>query len=223
MGCSSAPTRSTRSEKSDKGGVSTIGPVARRGSSEGPPDEFNRLPTQQARSGTGEYPLGPPPQAPQAPQESQEPEAWQDLPTTYVPFQSGDSDDLETEPTPWYRKPVNLIIWAVLVLILIGLIVYGIIELIGGDQGTGNTPSSTTTTTPTTTVPPTTSTSASPPPSTTPSSSTPVEPPPPQPTRQPTHQPTEPPSSTHHHLPPLPSVITIPGGPVVTLPPDLTR
>jgi hypothetical protein len=197
--------------------------VARRGSSEGPPDDFNRLPTQQAGSGTGEYPLGPPPQAPQAPQESQEShesQAWRDLPTTFVPFQSDDSDDPETEPTPWYRKPVNLIIWAVAVLILIGLIIYGIVELIGGDQGTGNTPSSTTTTTPTTTAPSTTATSSSPPATTTPPpTSTPVESPPPQPT----HQPTQPPSSTHHHLPPLPSVITIPGGPVVTLPPDLTR
>jgi hypothetical protein len=209
--------------------------VARRGSSEGPSDDFNRLPTQQ---GTGEYALGPPPQAPQpqAPQQQapQAPEAWQELPTTYVPFQpdgrdlpttfvpfqSDESDDPETEPTPWYRKPVNLIIWAVAVLILIGLIVYGIIELIGGDQGTGNTPSSTTTTTPTTTAPSTTATSSSPPATTTPPpTSTPVESPPPQPT----HQPTQPPSSTHHHLPPLPSVITIPGGPVVTLPPDLTR
>jgi hypothetical protein len=212
--------------------------VARRGSSEGPPDEFNRLPTQQARFGTGEYPLGPPPQAPQ---ESHEPEVWQELPTTRVPFQSGDqdlptthvpfqsdgADDLEPEPTPWYRKPVNLIIWAVAVLVLIGLIIYGIVELIGGDQGTGNTPSSTTTTTPTTTVPSTTTTSSSPPATTStsepPSTSTTVAPPPPQPTNQPTHQPTHPPS-THHHLPPLPSVITIPEVPtVITLPPDLTR
>jgi hypothetical protein len=150
----------------------------------------------------------------------------QDLPTTYVPFQSDDSDALGTEPTPWYRKPVNLIVWAVMVLILIGLIIYGIVELIGGDQGTGNTPSSTTTTTPTTTFPSTTTTSESPPSSTStsepPSTGTTLAPPPPQPTNQPTHQPTHPPS-THHHLPPLPSVITIPGGPVVTLPPDLTR
>jgi hypothetical protein len=203
--------------------------VARRGSSEGPPDDFNRRSTEQAEFGPAGYPLAPPPQAPQAPQEPeawqaseawQESQAWQELPTTFVPFQSDESDDPETEPTPWYRKPVNLIIWAVLVLILIGLIIYGIIELIGGDQGTGNTPSSTTTTTPTTTVP-STATTSSPPSTTTPPTSTAVEPPPPQPTHQPTHQPSEEP--THHHLPPLPSVITIPGGPVVTLPPDLTR
>jgi hypothetical protein len=201
----------------------------------GPPDDFNRLPTQQARFGTGEYPLGPPPQAPpgpQAAQESPEPEAWQDLPTTFVPFQSPDAadtadpDDLEREPTPWYRKPVNLIIWAVMVLILIGLIIYGIIELIGGNQATDTTPSSTTTTTPTTTAPSTTTTSPSASPSTSePPPSTTVAPPPPtnQPTHQPTHQPTQTPS-THHHLPPLPSVITIPEVPtVITLPPDLTR
>lgn len=200
--------------------------MARRGSSGGRPDDFNLRSTEQGDIGPAGYPLGPRPQAPQAPQAAVE---WQDLPTTYVPFQSDDADDLETEPTPWYRKPVNLIAWAVMVLILIGLIIYGIIKLIGGDQGAGNTPSNTTTTTPTTTVPSTTSTTESPPASTgtsgPPPTSTTVAPPPPtnQPTHQPTHQPTQPPS-THHHLPPLPSVITIPEVPtVITLPPDLTR
>jgi hypothetical protein len=205
--------------------------VVRRGSPEGPSDDFNRRPSEQSEFGPAGYPLAPPLRAPQAPQESHESQAWQELPTTIVPSQSVDSldsDDLETEPAPWYRKPVNLIIWAVMVLILIGLIIYGIIELIGGDKGSSNTPSSTTATISTTTAPSTTTTSA-PPPSTTstsepPTSSSSVVPPPTdQPTHQPTHQPTQPPS-THHHLPPLPSVITIPEVPtVITLPPDLTR
>ena len=40
------------------------------------------------------------------------------------------------QPAPWYRSPPLLIAWLVLVLILIALIVYGIGELIGGNEGT---------------------------------------------------------------------------------------
>ncbi len=105
------------------------------------------------------------------------------------------------QPAPWYRSPPLLIAWLVLVLILIALIVYGLGELMAGDEGTGPSPSSTTTTsstettssTPTSTPPVTTTTETTPP-----SSS---EAPPTQ--QQPTYQPSNPPTTKHHiHLPP---------------------
>jgi hypothetical protein len=164
----------------------------------GPPDDFNNQPTQH-----GDYGVPAPPTPPEQ----------------FEPPESLDPFDEEAEPTPWFRRPVLLGGWALLVVILIGLIIYGIIELIHGDQGTGNIPSSTsaipsttTTTTTTTTTPPTTATTTTP--ATGPTTSSAVEQPPQQPTRQPpTHR---------HHLPPLPSVITIPEVPtVITLPPGL--
>ena len=183
------------------GGVSTIGAVA----SYGPPDDFNNQPTTQADFGRGGHPPSDePPPTPIPPDQSKPPEPL----------------DQETEPAAWYRKPVVLIVWALLVLILIGLIVYGLGELIGGGEGTGPAPSTTPTTT---TAPSSTTTTTTPPTSTTtpttPPTSTAVQPPTQQqPTQQqPTQQPTQKP--THHpHLPPLPSVITIPEGPTVTLP-----
>jgi hypothetical protein len=131
-----------------------------------------------------------------------------------------DPFDREAEPTPWYRKPAGIIAWVIAVLILIALIVYGLMQLLGGGQGTHNAPSTTSSTTPlttTTTTPPETTTTSEPP------TSSAVEPPAQQPTQQPTRQPTQqqppPQSPTHrHHLPSLPSVITIPEGPVVTVP-----
>ncbi|BBX98542.1 hypothetical protein [Mycobacterium lacus] len=179
----------------------------------GPPDEFNRQPTQQANFGPGGYlPANPPPPPPVA-------EA--PLETAGPPDEPFEPEDLDAEPTPWYRNPVAFIGWLALVVILIGLIVFGISELIGGDQGTSRTPPGTSTTIPpatTTTQPPTTTTTATPPPT-----SSAVEPPPPQPTWQSTLHPTQQP--THDpHLPPLPSVITIPGLPSpITLPPGLTE
>lgn len=125
-------------------------------------------------------------------------------------------DDLEGEPTPWYRKPPLLIAWLVFVAILIALIAYGITELLHGGGGTSPTPStSSTSTTTTTTTPPTTTT--------TPSTSSSVEAPAQQPTQQPTRQqPGQQEPSHRHHLPPMPSVITIPGVPtVITVPPGL--
>jgi hypothetical protein len=130
------------------------------------------------------------------------------------------ADDSDQEARPWYRKPVTLIVWAILVLILLALIAYGVTQLLGGGSSgpapgtTSTTTSSTTTTTTgttTTTTEPTTTTTE---PSTTPTAAPPVNPPrnqPPatQPTQQPTHRP---------HLPQLPSTITVPGGPTITLP-----
>jgi hypothetical protein len=164
----------------------------------GPPDDFNNQPTQH-----GDYGVPAPPTPPEQ----------------FEPPESLDPFDEETEPTPWFRRPVLLGGWALLVVILIGLIVYGIIELIHGDQGTGNIPSSTSaipSATTTITTPPTTATTTTP--ATGPTTSSAVE----QPPQQPTHQPTQQPPTHRHHLPPLPSVITIPEVPtVITLPPGL--
>jgi hypothetical protein len=128
----------------------------------------------------------------------------------------------EKKPKPWYRKTALLLAWALLVLVLIALIVYGIGELIGGDEST-TTPSPSSSTTSATTTSETTSASTTP--SSTESTTTPASGAPPSgsgtqhPTQQPTQQP-GPSTSTHHHphLPPLPSVITIPDGPTYTLP-----
>lgn len=178
-------------------GISTIGAVARNG----PPDDFHEQATRHADYGIAEQPTtGEPPVNPA--DGLGQPEAF---------------GDLQTEPTPWYRKPPLLIAWLVFVVILIGLIVYGITELLSGGPGTSPTPStsSTTTTTTTTTTPPTTTT-------TSPSTSTAVGPPAQQPTGQPTHQPSQQEPTHRHHLPQVPSVITIPGVPtVITVPPGL--
>ncbi|MFZ1177809.1 MAG: hypothetical protein WAO15_16360 [Mycobacterium sp.] len=169
-------------------------------------DDFHNQATQHANYGVGGYPPSgerPPTVAPDPPDRFERPESVDPL-------------DQETEPTPWYRKPVLLIGWLLFVLILIALIIYGISELIHGDQGTSHTPKTTTTSTTTTTTTP-------PPTTTTPStSSSAVEPPPQQPTQQPTHQPTQQQPTHRHHLPTLPPVITIPQVPtVITVPPEL--
>lgn len=134
--------------------------------------------------------------------------------------QGVDPFDQQAEPTPWYRKPGMLIAWLVSVVILIALIVFGIIELIQGDQSVNHAPKSTTSTTaPTTTTATTTATTTT---ETSPSSSAEEQPPAQQPTQQqPTGGQTQQPSH-RHHLPPLPPVITIPQVPtVITVPPGL--
>jgi hypothetical protein len=193
------------------GGVSTIGAVARYG----PPDDFHNQPTQHAKFGMSEHPPSGEPPPPTDPPPTETP------PDQYEPPESVDLLDQNTEPTPWYRKPVVLIGWALLVLILIALIVFGVMELIQGEQGTSRTPTTSTTPPTSTTTPPPTTTEA-----TTPPTTTAVEPPAQQPTQQPTQHPTQQPTQqpTHrpHHLPPLPSVITIPEVPTtITLPPGL--
>jgi hypothetical protein len=178
----------------------------------GPPDGFHNQQTQHRNYGVGDRPpaSGPPTDqpAPEIPPEQYEPDEYVD------PF------DQETEPTEWYRRPVVLIGWAVLVLILIALIVYGITELLQGSQGTSPAPSTSTTppTTTSTTTPPSTTTTTTPP------TSSAVEPPAPQPTQQqPTQQqPTQQQPTHRHHLPQLPSVIIIPEVPTtITIPPGL--
>lgn len=188
------------------GAVSTIGAVA----SNGPRDDFHNRPTQHADFGMSEPPTGevPPPNFPPQPPHGFE------QPQGFDPF------DQEPEPTPWYRRPAMLIAWLISVVILIGLIVFGIIELIHDDQSVNHVPKSTTstTTTTTTTTPSTTTTTTT----TESSSSAEEQPPAQQPTQQqPTGQQTQQP--THrHHLPQLPPVITIPQVPtVITVPPGL--
>jgi hypothetical protein len=168
------------------GGVSTIGAVARYG----PSDDFNNQETTKAAFG-----MGAPSDAP--------PEVEPDQSETPGPRPAG------FEPAPWYRSPPLLIAWVLLVLILIALIVYGVGELIGGNEGTSPAPSSTTTSTtaPTTTTQPpvSTTTETTPPPTS--------EVPPPtqqQPTQQPTNQPTPTPTKHHPHLPTLPPGIKLP-------------
>lgn len=170
------------------------------------PEDFHEQHTQHALYGQGGRPPSVDPSPIHPPPEQ----------TDYL-----DSLDQEIEPTPWYRRPVMLTAWIVVVLILIALIIFGILELLHGEEGTSNFPttSSTSTTTTTTSSTPTTTT-----PTTTPSPTTSAAVPPPQ---QPTYQPTEQPTQRqqaphHHHLPHLPSVITIPEVPtVITLPPGL--
>ncbi len=166
----------------------------------GPRDDFHEQATLHA-----DYGVADPPTSGQAPLNPpggfEQPEAF---------------DALETEPTPWYRKPPLLIAWLVFVAILIGLIVYGVTELLHGEQGSNPTPStSRTSTTTTTTTTPTTTT-------TTPTTSSAGEAPAQQPTQRPTRQPSQQQPTHRHHLPQIPSVITIPGIPTaITVPPGL--
>ena len=149
------------------------------------------------------------------------------LPDQYEPPEFHDPLDDEPESRPWYRKPVVLIGWGLLVVILIGLIAFGITELLGGDQGTAPAPSTSSSATPTTTTEssPTTTTETTPTTTTTTEAQPPQQPtgqPTRQPTRQPTQQPSQQPPTHHHHLPPLPPVITIPEVPTtITVPPGL--
>ncbi|GFG73571.1 hypothetical protein [Mycobacterium botniense] len=164
-----------------------------------PPDDFSNQPTQHANFGA-------------LPRE------------TAGPIES---EPFEPEPLPWYRKPRALIAWALFVLVLIALIIYGILQLIKGGPSRPTptptpSPTSTTTTTPRTTTPVTTTTA--------PTSATTPAPPPPA-TGPVTQPPQRPPEQLPHRphlpeeiprLPPLPSVITLPQMPtVITLPPGL--
>ena len=181
----------------------------------GPPDDFHNQRTQHRNYGVGEHPPAVEQPPPGEPAPTDQP-AGETPPEQYEP--GGDPFDQETEPNAWYRKPVVLIGWALVVLILIALIVYGLMELLGGQQGTSHIPSTSTTT-------PTTSTTTAPPTSTTettaPTSSA-AQPPAQQPTQQPNQQQPSQQEPTHrHHLPQLPPVITIPGGPTMTVPPAL--
>lgn len=78
---------------------------------------------------------------------------------------SGQEGGEEPEPVPGWRKPIAFVGWAVLIAVLIGLIIFGIIQLLQGPEPTPATPpttntsaTTTTTTPPTATTPPTTTT-----------------------------------------------------------------
>ncbi len=181
----------------------------------GRPDDFNDQPTHYANYGRGGTP---PPAAKSAPPPNVDPEPTPPpAPEQFEAPEFLDPLDEEAEFTAWYRKPVVLIGWSLFVAILIGLIVYGIIELIHGRKGTSNNPSTSTTipsTIATTTTPPTTATTTTAPPT-----SSAVQAPAHQPTQQ---QPAQQQPTHRHHLPQLPSVITIPEVPtVITVPPEL--
>jgi len=179
--------------------------------SNGPRDDFHNQPTQHGDFGTPEQPLTgevPPPNPP--PNQTDE----------FEQFEHVDPFDQDAEPIPWYRKPRMLIAWLVSVVILLALIVFGIIELLHGAGGATHVPKSTTSTTPTTTTTTTPTTTTTTSAGTSPSTSA-QQPPAQQPTQQPTGGQTQQPSH-HHHMPQLPSVITIPGVPnPVTVPPGL--
>jgi hypothetical protein len=202
-------------------GISSISRVA----NYGPPDDFQNQPTQYGGQGwSGEHP--PSGQSPygQHPYEppSYEPPSYDrpPLPETVVrstgpnpsdPYAPQDPSGQGKPPKPWYRKPVLLVLWALLVLALIGAMVFGLGKLLGVDEE-NNTPSpSPTTTTTTTTAPTTTSgtTTTTTPPTTTGTTESTTAPPPtstsvqPAPTQQPTNGPTRTPH--HPHLPHLPS------------------
>lgn len=136
-----------------------------------------------------------------------------------------DSDDPDADPRPWYRRPVMLILWAVLVLILLGLIAYGVSQLFGSGKSPAPAPSTSSTTSTTTTTTESSSTTATTTESTStePSNSSTAAPAPPNnpPRSQPPQQPTQQPTHRGPHLPqlpPLPSTITVPGGPTITVP-----
>lgn len=154
-----------------------------------PPDDFNNEPTRYRDIGRGNQP--PAPDQPGPPPAPDEPEQ-----------QPLDPFDEEAEPAAWYRRPVVLIGWGLMVLILVALIIFGIVELVA-DQGETSTPKTTTTTpqpttsttsttsttTGSTTTGPTTATTTSGAPSPTePATSSVVQPPAHSPTQQPTHR-----------------------------------
>jgi cytoskeletal protein RodZ len=116
-------------------------------------------------------------------------------------------------PEPWYRNRVLLALWALMVALLLGLLIYGIVELSRGGGGAGGPATTTSSTTPTessttsTTTTPSTSTETPPP------TETPEQAPPPA---NGSPAPAEPPQH-HHRLPHIPSTVTLPHT-VITLP-----
>ena len=118
--------------------------------------------------------------------------------------EAADSAEPDFAPDPWYRNRVLLALWALAVVLLLVLLVYGLVELSrGGEGGVPATTTPSTTHTRSSTTSPTTipsSSSEAPPPET--PEQTPEEAPP-QNTNSPA--PTEPPRHHHHlHLPHLP-------------------
>jgi cytoskeletal protein RodZ len=114
------------------------------------------------------------------------------------------------EAVPGWRKPIALVGWAVLIAFLIGVIVWGLNQL-AQDRATPSAVTTTTTAPPATTATPTTTTTTTPPsadsttPSTTPTT--------------PADAATTTKAPSRGAFPHMPSVITLPSLPVITLPP----
>ncbi|MEZ0364158.1 oligopeptide transporter substrate-binding protein [Mycobacterium sp. pUA109] len=126
----------------------------------GPPDDPSNEPTRYANYGIGpeeQYGYGTPADDYRAPRA--EPPA-------------------EVPRTPWYLKPAVLMGWGVLVTLLLGAVVWGIVQLMSRDTGgsTSTTTSSTTTTTTSSTAPTSTTAPAAPAPTTTTTTTTTTEP-----------------------------------------------
>lgn len=144
-------------------------------------------------------------------------------------------------PTPFYRKTPVLVAWVLLIVAMVAVIIWGIIQLASrgsGDDSTSGSSSETSsssssatttsstsaTTSETSTTPSSTESSTAP--QSEPPNSAPPRPQAPQQAPTPNAPQTEP--EHKHHLPPLPSTITIPPVPrvpelptVITLPPHL--
>jgi cytoskeletal protein RodZ len=131
------------------------------------------------------------------------------------------------EPIPGWRTPIALVGWGVLIAILLGLIIWGIIQLAHGSPtpAPATTSTTTTTTTPTTTATATTTpTTGTPTTSTTPASGTDTGTPTSN-SRSPGAFPHLPTAITLPPLPGIPTAITLPPLPglptAITLPPGL--
>jgi cell division septation protein DedD len=138
-----------------------------------------------------------------------------------ISAEDAESTASDGAPAPWHRNRLLLALWGLMVALLLTLVIYGIVELSRGGGGETSGPAKSTSSTSsaapaqsstTSPTPSTSNTSETPPPSETPAQ-TPEEVPPPA-----NHSPApaEPPEH-HHHLPHVPSTITLPHT-VVTLP-----
>lgn len=152
----------------------------------------------------------------------------------YNPFDQQPAAEADTAnfaavtPTPWFRRRSVLIAWFALIAVMLGLVIWGIIQLTSRGPGGGSpaTQTSSSSTTSTTTSSSTTS-STTPSESSSSTSAPPAAPPQQAPPQQPpAQQPPAPGESHRHRLPSLPSVITIPPIPkvpelptVITIPP----
>jgi len=216
--------------------------MARFGSSDGsgtPGDDPTRS-TQYSRSGP--QPPGPPPApfGPAGPRQNPGDPGYHpgNAPTqynpAYNPFEQQPASEADTAgfaaatPTPWFRRRSVLTAWFGLIAVMLGLVIWGIVQLTSRGPGGGSTApetsssSTTSTTTSSSTTTTTTTESSS-------STSAPAAPPRQAPPQQAPPQQPPAPGDSHHrrpHLPPLPSVITIPPIPrvpelptVITIPP----
>lgn len=217
--------------------------MARFGCSDGsgtPGDDPTRS-TQYSRSGP--QPPGPPPApfGPAGPRQNPGDPGYHpgNAPTqynpAYNPFEQQPASEADTAgfaaatPTPWFRRRSVLTAWFGLIAVMLGLVIWGIVQLTSRGPGGGSTApetsssstTSTTTSSSTTTTTTTTESSSS--------TSAPAAPPRQAPPQQAPPQQPPAPGDSHHrrpHLPPLPSVITIPPIPkvpelptVITIPP----